>query len=436
MKKLYLIFFFCTLAAASIFNACIKADDCSVKRTFTEFVPIYKTAAEIRGKVVATAPRDLKNPGKIYSYGKYLFINELKEGFHIIDNSNPSAPKKVSFVEIPGNVDMAVKDNTLYADNYTDLLAIDISDASNPKLETRLEGVYQNQFSFEQGRGFLVEWMPTPRTTTVNCGDPNFNLQFFNGGNGNVFAANDAIRMSAGAATKSAGVSTNASGQVSVGTGGSFARFTIVDDYLYVVSQWQLTAFFVKNASKPIRGASINAGWNIETIFPLKDKLFLGSQTGMFIYDIAAPGSPALLGQFTHANACDPVFVDENTAYVTLRGGTRCNSFINQLDIVDVADLRHPKLLKSYPMKNPHGLSVLNKKLYLCDGADGLKVYDVANINTIDKNLLSHNNTFFGYDVIALDDKLIMVIGENGLFQFDATDAKKLKQLSVMPVVK
>jgi hypothetical protein len=436
MKKLHFLLLFCAFAGALMFNACIKADDCSVKRTFTEFIPIYKTAAEIRGKVVATTPRDLKNPGKIYSYGKYLFINELKEGFHIIDNSNPSSPKKVSFVAIPGNVDMAVKDNVLYADNYTDLLAIDISDAANPKLMTRLESVYQNQFSFDQARGFLVEWQPTPRTTTIDCSDPNFNAPFFSGG-GNIFVAtsNDVVRGSL-FSSKSAGISTNSTGQVSVGTGGSFARFTIVDDYLYVVSQWELTAFFVKNAAKPIRGASINAGWNIETIFPLKDKLFLGSQSGMFIYDIAAPGSPALLGQFSHARACDPVFVDGNTAYVTLRDGTRCNSFTNQLDIVDVADLRNPKLLRSYPMKNPHGLSVLNKKLYLCDGADGLKVYDIADINAIDKNLLSHINTFFGYDVIALEDNLIMVIGENGLFQFDATDAKKLKQLSMMPVVK
>lgn len=434
MKKLYILSFVLLLASTFIFNACIKADECSVKRTFTEFTPIYRTAAEIRGEVKATAPRDLKNPGKIYSYGKYLFINELKEGFHIIDNSNPAAPRKVSFVQVLGNVDMAVKEDILYADNYTDLLAINIKDVEKPILETRLQGVYQNQFSFDQARGFLVEWQPTQRTMTVDCSNPNFGVEFFNGNNGNVFASNDAIRVST--QTKSAGVSTNASGQVSVGTGGSFARFTIVDDYLYVVSQWQLTAFFVKNAAKPVRGASINAGWNIETIFPLKDKLFLGSELGMFIYDIAAPGSPALLGQFTHARACDPVFVDENTAYVTLRDGTRCTGTSNQLDVVDVTDLRKPKLVKTYPMKNPHGLSILNKKLYLCDGADGLKVYDVNDKNAIDKNQLSHLNTFFGYDVIALDDNLIMVIGENGLFQFDATDAKKLKQLSTIPVVK
>jgi hypothetical protein len=435
MKKLYIPCVLLLLSITFIFNACIKADECSVKRTFTEFTPIYRTAAEIRGEVKATAPRDLKNPGKIYSYGKYLFINELKEGFHIIDNSNPSAPRKVSFVQVLGNVDMAVKDDILYADNYTDLVAINIKDVEKPILETRLEGVYQNQFSFDQARGFLVEWQPTQRTMTVDCSNPNFGVEFFNGNNGNIFAGADVIRNTT-PQSKISGVFTNSSGQVSVGTGGSFARFTIVDDYLYVVSQWQLTAFFVKNAAKPVRGASINAGWNIETIFPLKDKLFLGSQSGMFIYDIAAPGSPALLGQFAHARACDPVFVDGNTAYVTLRDGTRCTGTSNQLDVIDVTDLRNPKLLKTYAMKNPHGLSILNKKLYLCDGTDGLKVYDVNDKNAIDKNQLSHLNTFFGYDVIALDDDLIMVIGENGLFQFDATDAKKLKQLSIIPVAK
>ena len=69
----------------------------------------------------------LKNPGKIYIYGNYIFLNEPDAGIHIIDNSQPTAPKNLAFIPIPGNVDLAVTGNTLYADSYSDLVTFDIS---------------------------------------------------------------------------------------------------------------------------------------------------------------------------------------------------------------------------------------------------------------------------------------------------------------------
>ena len=66
------------------------------------------------------------NPGKIYFKEGYIFINEELKGIHVIDNRNPENPQNIGFIEIPGNVDIAIKNNTLYADSYIDLGAIDI----------------------------------------------------------------------------------------------------------------------------------------------------------------------------------------------------------------------------------------------------------------------------------------------------------------------
>ncbi len=68
-------------------------------------------------KIEVLSPKSLTNPGKIYTYGSTLFINELNAGIHVINNSNPQNPVPLKFIKILGNVDIAVKDNILYADN-------------------------------------------------------------------------------------------------------------------------------------------------------------------------------------------------------------------------------------------------------------------------------------------------------------------------------
>ncbi len=118
------------LTLSAFFSGCLK-DTCDKTYTYSYFKPEYKTTAEVKANIKSNTPRDVQNPGKIYILGKYIFLNETDKGIHIIDNSNPSSPKNVAFIDIPGNLDMAVKGNTLYADLYTDLVTIDITDPLN-----------------------------------------------------------------------------------------------------------------------------------------------------------------------------------------------------------------------------------------------------------------------------------------------------------------
>lgn len=134
--------------------------------------PVYKSYEEIQN-IFAGEPRKLQRPGKIYYKNAYLFINERFEGVHIINNQNPENPVKEGFLNIPGNVDIAIKGNTLYADNGPDLIAIDISDLSNVEVIARTPDVYAtyNQLypAFTDGffecvdttKGIVVNWIQT-----------------------------------------------------------------------------------------------------------------------------------------------------------------------------------------------------------------------------------------------------------------------------------
>ncbi|MEO6685497.1 MAG: hypothetical protein ABIN24_06010, partial [Dyadobacter sp.] len=227
----------------------------------------------------------------------------------------------------------------------------------------------------------------------------------------------------------------SASAGNSNGQAGSMSRFALYDNFLYTVSQNSMHLFNINDPAKPVDYTTVNVGWNIETIFPYQNKLFLGSSTGMFILDNSNPAAPKQLSMYEHARACDPVVVHDNIAYVTLRTGNSCGGNQNQLDLVDVSDASAPKLIRSYTMENPYGLSINFPNLFLCEGKNGFKVFDVSDKLTVDQHLLSFNIDMHAYDVISMG-KNLMLIGDDGFYQFDASDPKNLRQLSKIAVKK
>ncbi|WP_119080364.1 LVIVD repeat-containing protein [Chitinophaga alhagiae] len=181
------------------------------------------------------------------------------------------------------------------------------------------------------------------------------------------------LLMTAGCSKNNAGTPTPDSGK-----GGSLARFTIVGNYMYVVNSKQLKAYDVSTPGAPVFKNEVSLGWDIETIFPYDGNLFVGSSTGLYICSLADPASPKLAGQVQHLRACDPVVATGNTAYVTLRAGTGCGGTQNALMVYDVADIRVPRMLRSIALSGPYGLGVSGTALYVCDGINGLLIYDIS----------------------------------------------------------
>src|SRR5215471_20594291 len=118
-----MLYYAALLPLLCLMAGCLK-DTC--RHTYTLHSPVYQTLSSIRASMKSGSPQPLKNTGKMYISGNYIFLNELEKGIHVIDNSNPSSPKNIAFINIPGNVDLAVYDNTLYADSYRDLAVLDI----------------------------------------------------------------------------------------------------------------------------------------------------------------------------------------------------------------------------------------------------------------------------------------------------------------------
>jgi hypothetical protein len=427
MKSHYLSTFL-LLALISILATGCEDDRCTRSEEYMTYEPVYKRIDEMRVPATFSGSRSLSAPGKIFYYKGFLLVNEMHKGIHVIDNKNPESPVNVGFIEIPGNLDMAVNNDILYVDSYLDLVAIDITNPLAPVEVNRVNDVFQSFYSFVDQLGYLVEYAPTNIVRTIDCSDFNF---------GNpIFIEDDFLLMSsdAFAPTGIRNFNSNASISTSVVTGGSMARFTVADNHLYTIDGAEIKVFDVGQPLPSLK-KEITVEWGIETLFPMADALFVGSNAGMIIYDITDPASPEYLSTFSHATACDPVIVSDDIAYVTLRDGNQCRGFVNQLDVVDVSNLSNPSLIRSYPMQNPHGLSVIDETLYLCEGSFGLKTFDISNVNQIAQNLQDHISGFYAYDVIVLPPgDHVMVVGQNGLYQFDATDRTDLRQISVINI--
>ena len=213
----------------------------------------------------------------------------------------------------------------------------------------------------------------------------------------------------------------------STGVAGSMAGMVLMNNYLYAISEMHsLGIVDVSNASHPKLDSSFFAGFDLETIYPFEDKLFLGSAIGVFMYDVSNPEQPVSIGNFEHGTACDPVIADENYAYVTLHSGSTCGGDKNELDVVDVQDISNSKLVKTYNLTQPTGLSKDGDLLFVCDDSE-VKVYNAANPAGL--VLLQQITSNKPYDVIAANKKLI-VVNADGISQYDYSNIHNIRMLS------
>jgi hypothetical protein len=408
------------LASVLFLQAC--EDDCQETITYISYQPVFMLTEELRSAVAMEAPRNLETPGKIWIYGQMLLINEPLKGIHVFDNTDPENPQSRGFINIPGNVDMAVRGNLLYADSYIDLVMIDLSNPLEAKEVGRIQGAfpmgsYHNYGWIDPSKGVLVDWESKEITETRACGS-------------RIWGGWLEDNMSGPMPTTGTGGGTGG-GKPSMG--GSMARFAIEGEYLYTVNDKSLRLFSLETPALPAPKGDVPIGFGIETIFPYGDHLFIGANNGMHIFSIQSPEAPEKISSYQHVQSCDPVVVQGKYAYVTLRSGNACQGFTNQLEVVDISNLAEPKLFKTYPMQNPHGLGInQQQRLYICEGTFGLKALNAKDPENIE--LLTHFTNLHAYDIIVFDEHLL-VIGQDGLYQY-REKGNTLEQISVIPVVK
>ena len=389
-------------------SSCTSDDD--DRGQYLVAVPVYENMNTYRNDIQIDGPQSTSSDdGKIYVTANHLFYIAQEAGVHIFDNSDPANPVNTAFIEIPGVHDIAIKDNYLYADNFMDLTVFDISNLDQIEIVQTVENsvtyypelpdteyIDWNSEGYESGDflvGYRMEYrheLPQMEWLSEDGGDP----ANYNGGQG-----------------------------------GSFAKFQINNNALYTADSWKINVF---NISEPENTSYVNyfypETWvgEFETMYKLKNYLFIGSTQGMAVYDATNEFSLQYVSAFSHATGCDPVVAKDNFAYLTIRGGNFCGATESQVNVIGIEDIINPYLVSAYLLDEPYGIGIHDTTLFVGTGENGLKIFDASNPAEL---VLMNEMDINTYDVIPLTESLILV-GGGTVTQFSYGENYTLNEIS------
>lgn len=381
----------------------------TVQVTYQEATAIYGDIDEIRSQPLNETIREINNPGKIYLGSDMILIGEEQEGIHVIDNTDPVNPTAVNFINIPGNREFFVKDNKIFAETYYDVVKIDVSDMQNAVLDSRAEFVFQDVWKNAQEET-LIGFSFKEVTAELNQ-DDDFSKQ--------VLAENEIyLDYAKNIIPKSALPSSFAGSGSKVS--GTANRVTYSDEHVYIIGNNSM--YIVADEAQGLNNINkiSNIGEGMETIFPYENNLYVGSRSAVNIFNITDPRQPEEAYEFNHATACDPVLPADGVAYVTLRTAdfSACPGNINSLLVLDTRDIHDVDQKEEIAMSSPYGMTIKGNELYVGEGENGLKIFDIS--DKYKPELLRTINNVKAYDVIPHPTigNLILTTGPDGVSQY------------------
>ncbi len=390
-----------------LLSAC-NSDIENVTISYTKGTAIYANLDQIRQTDLSASVRPVENAGKIFISNNLLLIGEEGEGIHIFNNSDPQNPVGQSFMSIPGNKEFYVDGNFLFAESYYDMLKIDLTNPAQPQMVTRIENAIS--YPLYNGIGEVIIGFEFEEVTEKVDKDGDVYNHLWNNSSELYFDYEQNLIPESAVPSSFAG---NSSNQI-----GSVNRIASLDGNLYVISRSNLSVYTVDNFEQVYHQS---VGWNMETVYPFGDRLFIGTNSSVDIYNVSDPSNPHIESSFWHATSCDPVYpVNERTAYATLRTGefVECPGDVNELVVLDVSVPDFAQQVQGIEMISPYGLTMINETLYVGEGSNGLKVFDASNERNL--KLLKWDQTVDAYDVLAHPtlSHILLIAGPDGLSQY------------------
>ncbi len=353
------------LALGLTFASCEK-DSCTQTWTQLVTVPVTANRQAVQDSIAAMPARELCTGGNLYAFGNYVFVNANREGYHLLDNTNPAEPVNVAFLRVPGATHMAFVDGQMVSDSYADMLVLDFGGPQSLKLLSSTPNLLLQTDGFEVGEdrvavGFEEQEVTFVEdcsgTVTAGCANCSSAEWFSFDSDGSSFA-------------------NSVAGNAQVNTGGSLARLAFCDRTLYVLATDRLTTFRLEGLTlRNVRETMIGGGQ--EALIREGAFLYVASQWGLTILEIGDCGLPISRGSAPRPWGDDPVAVEGDRVIAAIRNGnTPVPGLDGRLMVYDVSDRLNPRVIYTLPLPHPVGVVLRNGQLYVCDGVKGLLRYE------------------------------------------------------------
>jgi hypothetical protein len=407
MRKQYVFI----LIAFLFFQGCIE-DVGKVTATYEKATAIYGDLSALRNQPLFSTSRPISDAGKIFIGEDFLLIGEEGEGIHVFDNTAPENPVNIGFINAYGSREFYLVGNDLYAESVYDMIKIDLTNIRQPQLVSRINDAFATPIENSAGEqliGFNYE------TVSEEFDINDIRLQEIRQSLNNTIYLNFEHQLIPPSAvpTSFAGNSNGAIGTVN--------RIAEHNGYVYVIGKSRLS-IFSSAGSFELMG-QMNIGWDIETVYPKGNRLFIGTQNSMEVYNLSNPVEPAFEGSYWHPTSCDPVLpVSENTAYVSLRSGdfASCPGDTNALLVLNIdSNFGQVTQIQSFTLNSPYGMTIKGNRLFVGEGANGLAVFDASDPRNL--SLINIDRSIEAYDIIPHPTRsdLILIAGPDGFSQYE-----------------
>lgn len=398
---------------ALLMFSCTK-DTGTIELTYFKAEAIYGSLEESRATELNAVASEIENPGKIYIGEDFILIGEEDKGVHVIDNSNPSNPINTNFINIPGNKEFFVEGDKLYAESIYDFVKIDISNLQNATLDARINDVIATP-SYNASGEALLNFNYSQVTETLDIGSDEYN-----DARDHNFVYYDYLE----SVIPQSAVPSSFAG--TTGQSGTVNRVAVNDDQMYLINKSNLIVLEDNGSSIDLlSNERIAWGNTLETIFVHEDALFLGTTASMEIWDVETPTSPRQLDRYDHTTSCDPVYPKGDVAYVTLRTGDErlCPGDVNALVTLNIEDFTNVRVTNELQMISPFGMTSKDDVLYVGEGENGLKMFDITNAEQ--PSLIKFDQGIEAYDIIThpTNTNQVLIAGPDGLGQYFINDA-------------
>ncbi len=315
------------------------------------------------------------NIENIYLCDSLLFISDSYRGISIYSVADPESPVFKGSIPLQSHSSLAVNNNIIYANSYGFIFALrlhaDFTYDTLATIKQDPEYIEEEMYPIDEHHGFF------------NCAEP--------------------VMLDGGTS----------------GVGGSYARFAVIDSFLYYLDNNSLVTIDISVPDTIVKLSETYIDWTVETLFPTQDYLYVGGRGGMYVLDRVNPASPKNVCKLQHFQAYDPVVVRDTVAYVALRAGNWGGTAKDVLLVTSVADFSKAYVLDEASTFTPYGLAVQDSLLFVSNGYNGFTLFDVKNPTTVTK--IKYWDTPDTKDFIWVDT-ILYTMGFSNVMVYEVTD--------------
>lgn len=419
--RLFVIAFF----SMFFFISCEEKIDSELR--YEAYEPVYMTRAKLESSIKILQPQKIHSIGKVISHNNYIFVNDPGKGIHIINNHKPKAPKTVAFLQIPGNYDIAIQNNLLFADNATDLLAFSIKNINVPVLLSRSRDAFEEVFPegnphfyhLDPHLGIIVDWK---LQHVVEKLDPDGFPEFFTS-NGNTIelTTTDFSKKHITRPFHPSGLSN------------SLSRLRVSNNQVYTLLGKSIGVYQFTNPIAPIKLNTIATNKTAETLFLHKEMLFAVGKKETQLFSLEKPESPAFLSSTEHWTSSSSAVLHNKKVILTHHTSTDNKTESDQLSVLDLQNVYEPKVQFSFAMTNPLGLALYKQHLYICDGNAGLKIHKSDTSQKMTSRAEMQYPEIHAVDIIPLKNTLLLIF-DDGIKQYAVEKNNTLKEISLISI--